>query len=82
MDKEETMRFPVFESPITNTKSILQEVCKLLKDKGYVPINQIVGYILSGDPSYITSYGNARNMIQKLDRNEVLEELLKNYLVL
>jgi len=51
-----------------------------LQKKGYNPINQIVGYILSGDPTYITSYNDARNLIRKLDRDELLEKLVRNYI--
>ncbi|MBO8433740.1 MAG: IreB family regulatory phosphoprotein, partial [Tyzzerella sp.] len=60
--------------------AILIRVTSALKAKGYNPVNQIVGYILSGDPTYITSYDNARSLIRKLDRDELLEELVKDYL--
>ena len=56
------------------------EYCDSLKEKGYNPINQIVGYILSEDPTYITTYNNARNLIRKIDRDELLQELVKSYL--
>jgi uncharacterized protein (UPF0297 family) len=62
------------------TSDVLKEVYEALKEKGYNPINQLVGYILSGDPTYITNYKNARSMIRKLERDEILEELLKTYL--
>jgi len=62
------------------TSDILKEVYEALKEKGYNPINQLVGYILSGDPTYITNHKNARSMIRKLERDEILEELLKSYL--
>ena len=69
---------------VTNNKSetrkILSSVYESLKIKGYNPINQIVGYILSEDPTYITNYNNARSLICKLDRDELLQELVKNYL--
>lgn len=55
-------------------------VYSALKEKGYNPINQMVGYLLSGDPAYITNYNNARNLIRKLERDELLEELVRNYL--
>ena len=58
----------------------ISEVCKALEEKGYNPVNQIVGYIMSGDPTYITSYQNARVLIRKLERDELLEELVKDYL--
>lgn len=75
-----TMKFK-FDLEVTNkTKDILKDVYNSLKDKGYNPINQLVGYILSGDPTYITSYNNARSMIRKLERDELLEELLRGYL--
>ena len=61
-------------------REILESVYEALEKKGYNPINQLVGYILSGDPAYITSYNNARNIIRKIERDELLEELLKKYL--
>nr|WP_243120285.1 IreB family regulatory phosphoprotein [Caloramator sp. E03] len=61
-------------------KEILNEVYDALKEKGYNPINQLVGYILSGDPTYITSYKNARAKIRKLERDEILEELLRGFI--
>ena len=62
------------------TKVILTTVYDALVAKGYNPVNQIVGYILSGDPTYITSYNNARVLIRKLERDELLEELVEDYL--
>lgn len=62
-------------------KSVLEVVYKALEDKGYNPIDQIIGYILSGDPTYITSHNNARSMIQDIERDELLGELLKSYLM-
>ena len=59
---------------------ILQTVFEVMKEKGYNPVNQIVGYIMSGDPTYITSYKNARSLIMKVERDEIVEELLKNYI--
>lgn len=58
---------------------VLREVYAALKDKGYNPISQLVGYLLSGDPAYITSHQGARNLIRRLERDELLEELLKQY---
>ncbi|MDF2819599.1 MAG: hypothetical protein K0R15_40 [Clostridiales bacterium] len=58
----------------------LAEVYKALSEKGYNPVNQIVGYIMSGDPTYITSHNNARSTIMKVERDEILEELLKDYI--
>ncbi len=59
---------------------MLQEVYAALKEKGYNPVNQIVGYLLSGDPAYITSHRNARTLIRELERDELLEELVRCYL--
>ncbi|MDO5689177.1 MAG: IreB family regulatory phosphoprotein [Tissierellia bacterium] len=76
----ETMRFdPLKEAPKTVTE-IIRSVYTALEKKGYDPKNQIIGYILSGDPTYITSHDNARNMIRQIDRDELLEELLTTYL--
>ena len=65
---------------ITNIKIILKEVYEDLKEKGYNPINQIVGYILSGDPTYITSYNDARTKIRTIERDELLENMVMNYI--
>ena len=62
------------------TKEILKSVYEALKEKGYNPINQIVGYILSGDPTYITSHNNARNLIREVERDELLEKMVKSYI--
>ncbi len=62
------------------TEEILNTVYDSLEEKGYNAIDQMVGYILSGDPSYITGHNNARNIIRKVDRDELVEELLKSYL--
>lgn len=62
------------------TKKMIQEVYTILEKKGYNPINQIVGYLMSGDPGYITSYNNARNMIMQLDRSKILEILIKDFI--
>lgn len=61
-------------------KDILDEVYNAMVEKGYNPVNQIVGYIMSGDPTYITSHNNARSMIMKVERDELVEELLKEYI--
>lgn len=76
---EETMMFKV-ASEESNAAGIINSVYEALKEKGYNPINQLVGYLLSGDPTYITSYNNARTVIRKLDRDELLEELVRAYL--
>ncbi|WP_423250150.1 IreB family regulatory phosphoprotein [Thermoanaerobacterium thermosaccharolyticum] len=73
------MRFH-FENEDNKARDILKSVYDALSEKGYNPINQIVGYILSGDPTYITSHKNARNLIRKIERDELVEELVKNYL--
>ena len=61
-------------------KEIMEQVVVALKDKGYEPVSQIIGYILSGDPTYITSHNNARALICKIERDELLEEMIKKYL--
>ena len=61
-------------------KQILAEVYQALEDKDYNPIDQLVGYLISGDPSYITSYNNARNLIKGIDKDELIAEMLKEYL--
>lgn len=79
-DKNQTQIFEkqALESEIF--KNILKTVYEALEEKGYNPIDQIIGYILSGDPTYITSYNNARSLIQEIERDELLGELLKTYL--
>ena len=72
-----------FSVPVDNSaemKQILTEVHRSLTEKGYNPINQIVGYLLSEDPTYITNHNNARSLICKLDRDELLQELVRHYL--
>lgn len=80
LDLDRTMYFKINNDEEINAKDILMNVYEALKEKGYNPINQIVGYLLSGDPAYITSYQDARNLIRKLERDELLEELVKSYL--
>ncbi len=65
--------------PVQNSLAASEEVYTALTEKGYNPINQIVGYIMSGDPTYITSYKGARSLINKVERDELLEELMRNY---
>ncbi len=77
----ETTIFSIYSEKDEEIKQILQDVYDALKEKGYDPINQIVGYILSEDPTYITTHQGARNKIRKLDRDDILQSLLKNYLV-
>lgn len=78
---DRTMKFNFSEEPFDHdTKEILFTVHDALKEKGYNPINQIVGYLLSGDPAYIPRYKDARNLIRKIERDEVIEELVRFYL--
>ena len=77
--EDATRKFTALDSRM-EMKEILSSVYNSLKVKGYNPINQIVGYILSEDPTYITNYNNARSLICRLDRDELLQELLRNYL--
>lgn len=76
----ETQVFQKQDLETERIKSILKTVYDALKDKGYNPIDQIIGYILSGDPTYITGHNNARATIQEVERDELLEELLNSYL--
>lgn len=80
MSITDTVKFKVDKEKANETREILVSVYQALKEKGYNPINQIIGYVLSGDPTYVTNYNNARSMIRKLERDEILEELLRNYL--
>lgn len=68
------------ETDNTSVKEILADVYEALTEKGYNPVNQIVGYIMSGDPTYITSYKNARSLIMKVERDELVEEMLTEYI--
>lgn len=80
MDIDKTMFFKVERNPEFDSKQILIDVYNSLVEKGYDPINQIVGYILSGDPTYITSHNDARNKIRCIERDELLEKLVKYYI--
>jgi len=80
MISDKTMNFKVERDENVKAKDILKEVYQALDEKGYNPINQIVGYILSGDPTYITSHKNARNKIRMIERDELLEKMVKNYI--
>lgn len=80
MDSENTIFFKVDKEKRSNSKQILRQVYEALAEKGYSPINQIVGYILSGDPTYITSYKDSRSLIRQLERDELLEEMVKEYI--
>lgn len=78
---DKTMKFNIQEESIqTNVNEVLNTVYDALKEKGYNPINQIVGYLLSGDPAYIPRHKDARNLIRKIERDELIEELVKSYL--
>lgn len=79
-DLSNTQFFQVEPGPQISAKDILEIVFKALKEKGYNPVNQIVGYIMSGDPTYITSFNGARSLIMKVERDELVEELLKAYI--
>jgi YD repeat-containing protein len=80
MQIDETMCFNVLKDDNNNSEEILKKVYDALKEKGYNPINQIVGYILSGDPTYITSYNGARNLIRQVERDDLLEKMVKKYI--
>ena len=80
MNFDKTMSFEVEKAENAKTKEALKEVYEALQEKGYNPINQIVGYILSGDPTYITSHKEARNKIRTIERDELLEKMVKNYI--
>ena len=80
MDFDKTMNFKFEREKDVDSKQILKEVYEALLQKGYNPINQLVGYILSGDPTYITSHNDARNKIRAIERDELLEKLVKNYI--
>ena len=72
--------FTVQKETELQVSDVLEIVYKALKEKGYNPVNQIVGYIMSGDPTYITSHNNARSLIMKVERDELVEEVLKTYI--
>lgn len=77
---DKTIQFSLNDEKEPEMKRILTAVYDALQEKGYNPINQIVGYILSEDPTYITTHNNARSLIRRIDRDELLEELVKSYL--
>ena len=77
---EHTMQFDLSKNKEALTKAILTEVYNSLQQKGYNPINQLVGYLISGDPTYITNYNGARALVRKLERDDILEEVIKSYL--
>ena len=75
-----TQYFRVEKEPELQVKDVLKVVFEAMKEKGYNPVNQIVGYIMSGDPTYITNHNNARSLIMKMERDELVEEMLKTYI--
>ena len=80
MDFDKTMSFNFEKEKNIHVRQVLKEVYEALVEKGYNPINQLVGYILSGDPTYITSYKDARNKIRQIERDELLEKMVKYYI--
>ncbi len=79
MENNETQKFQFGINRDDYIKTIITSVYAALEEKGYNPVSQMVGYILSGDPTYITSHNNARSLIRKVERDELLEVLVKNY---
>ncbi len=79
-DKSNTQYFKVEIERQIKVDEVIRLVYSALREKGYNPVNQIVGYIMSGDPTYITSHKNARSLIMKVERDELVEELLRNYI--
>ena len=82
LDNEKTITFSIRDEKDRELRMILQTVYDALTEKGYNPINQIVGYILSEDPTYITNHKNARSLIRRIDRDELMGALVRNYLSL
>ena len=80
MTDQSTLKFTVPCDDRDNMRRILRTVFDALQEKGYNPVNQIVGYLLTEDPTYITNYNNARSMICKIDRDELLQDLVHSYL--
>ena len=80
MTEKDTQKFTVPNDDRENMRRILRTVYEALTEKGYNPINQIVGYLLTEDPTYITNYNNARSMICKIDRDELMQALVREYL--
>jgi uncharacterized protein (UPF0297 family) len=76
---DQTRLFSAVDKETNDTKEILAKVWTALKEKGYQPLDQIVGYLVSGDPSYITAHGDARRLIQSIERNDLLEEIVADY---
>lgn len=79
MVSDQTRLFSALDKETMNTRETLLKVWTALEEKGYNPLDQIVGYLVSGDPSYITAYGDARRLIQSIERNDLLEEIVASY---
>ncbi len=79
-DLTQTQFFRVDTPPEADVRDVLAQVYDAMMEKGYNPVNQIVGYIMSGDPTYITSHNSARSLVMKVERDEIVEELLENYI--
>lgn len=79
-DLSNTQYFKILQEPKLEVGDVLEQVYKALLQKGYNPVDQIVGYIMSGDPTYITSHNNARSLIMKVERDELIEEALTYYI--
>ena len=79
MDVQNTQYFRAVQENKMDVKEVLKLVYEAMTEKGYNPVNQIVGYVMSGDPTYITSHKSARSLIMKVERDEIVEELLKSY---
>ena len=80
MDVQNTQSFRAVQENKMDVTEVLKLVYEALTEKGYNPLNQIVGYVMSGDPTYITSHNSARSLIMKVERDEIVEELLKSYI--
>ena len=80
MNFDKTMNFKLERDQDIDAQEILKQVYQALVEKGYNPINQLVGYILSGDPTYITSHNNARKLIRQIERDELLDKMVRNYI--
>ena len=80
MVSDKTIQFSIKEDSDAEMKRILNEVYNALQEKGYNTISQIVGYLLTEDPTYITTHNNARNLIRRIDRDELLQEIVRNFL--
>lgn len=78
-DLKNTQFIDINQTKRISVSEVILRVYQALVERGYNPVNQIVGYIMSGDPTYITSHNNARSLIMKVERDEILEELMRNY---